>query len=77
LPNYNVENKETGEYSTVSMPWVEFEDYLKNNPQFRQVFEKVRLSYRGVGDVKVPEDFNSILKKIKKDYPGSTINPLK
>jgi len=57
------------------MTWTDFEDFLKGNPRFKQVISfATPTNYRGTGTPKVPEDFKSILKKIKKDNPRSTIN---
>jgi hypothetical protein len=51
---------------------VELDKYKKDNPNFRQIITPI-MSIRGL-PVQVDSGFRDVLKKIKSDYPGSTVN---
>jgi hypothetical protein len=71
---YNFKNNLTGEESTIEMPISEREEFLEKNPHMEQMVSTgIRISYSGYG-VQVDGGFRDVLKKIKKDYPRSTIN---
>ena len=71
---YNVRNNLTKEESTIEMSISDREKYFEENPHMEQLVSTgIRLSYHGYG-VQVDDGFRSVLKKIKKDYPRSTIN---
>lgn len=71
---YNFRNTLTGVESVEEMPISELDGYIEANPHMHQLPSTgIRLSYAGYG-VKVDDGFRSVLKRIKKDYPRSTIN---
>ena len=75
MPNYTFKNKKTEEIFTITMKNSERELYLESNPDIEQML--ISLNYvdpASVGRVKVPSDFNNLIKRIKKGNIGSTIN---
>jgi len=59
--------------SVEEMPISELDAYIEANPHMHQLPSTgIRLSYAGYG-VHVDDGFRSVLKRIKKDYPRSTI----
>ena len=75
MPTYLFENKETGETFEVSMKISERDDFLKSNPNLIQLVN----GFPGIGDpirlgrVKPDSQFTDLLKKVKRNNPGSTI----
>jgi hypothetical protein len=70
---YNVRDKDTGKESVIECGISEREQYFIDNPHLEQMVSNIRISYAGYG-VAVDGGFRDVLKKIKKDYPRSTIN---
>lgn len=75
MPNYTFRNKETNEEYTLTLTMSEREVYLKDNPTVEQLIVSAlpQLDPYSVGRMKVPSDFNNLMKRIKKDNYGSTI----
>jgi len=81
MPNYNFENKKTGEQYTETMKMDELEPYLKKNKHVMQIFTQmpafasswnISASSGKITDRK--KGFNEVLKKIHKRNPGSKLN---
>lgn len=73
MPTYNVVNKKTGKVSTKFMTWVEFNDFLKANPDYEQV-PAAPLIHSGIGLKKPDDSFRDILRRIKKSHLGANVN---
>lgn len=74
MPTYDFKHEETGEIVTHYLSLKEREEFLENNPQYKQVLaapvfgDSVRLGIRRHDD-----GFNDVLKKVKSHHRGSTI----
>lgn len=74
MPTYDFKNEETGETVTHYLSFKEREEFLENNPQYKQVLaapafgDSVRLGIRRHDD-----NFNDVLKNVKSHHRGSTI----
>lgn len=69
MPTYNFRNTETGEETEVFMKISELDDFKANNPQLQQFLTKApSLNYdsAAMGVRKTDDNFNSLLKHIKK-----------
>ncbi len=75
MPIYTFENIETGEQFDEIMKMDERETYLSSNPQLKQIITKAPSlgDPHRLGIVKTPDSFNSLLKNIHKNSPGSKI----
>lgn len=76
MPIYSVMNKDTEEVFEVNMKFAEFEQYLKDNTNLTQVFNKfpalgdpVRLGKR-----KPDDGFRDVLKTVKQHHKRNVIN---
>lgn len=76
MPTYTVEDVETGEVSTHVVPFETYERMLAENPRLRRVYtspaaigDSVRL-----GKHKPDRSFRELLKHVKRQHRGSTIN---
>lgn len=75
MPEYLFHNKDTGEEWLEFMGISEAEEYLKSNPNIeRLVHGAPRIGYRSGVSLKPDNDFNDLLKDIKRRNKGSTIN---
>lgn len=74
MPIYQYKNEETGEVTDHYMSISSMEEFEKENPHMKKVIhapaigDSVRMGVR-----KTDEGFNDLLKSIKKNKPGSTI----
>ena len=68
---YTILDKNTNEEFDVECSWEEFENILKENSDFEQVF-KMNLAYR-IGRLKVSESWREKLRGIKKANRNSTV----
>lgn len=69
MPTYNFRNTETGEEFELMMKIAELDDYKAANPHLQQFLTKAPpLNYdsAGMGIRKTDDNFNSLLKHIKK-----------
>jgi hypothetical protein len=74
MPNYTIRNKKTGEIlGTQIMSLSELEVWERKNPSL-EVAIGAPLIHSGRGMQKPDEGFRDLLKRIKKNSPGSTIN---
>ncbi len=71
---YTILDNNTNEEFDIECSWEEFENILKENLNFEQVF-KMNLAYR-IGRLKVSESWREKLRGIKKANPRSTIEIL-
>lgn len=75
MPIYSMRNNETQEEFEVTLKYSELEQYLQNNPNIQQIFNR----FPGFGDpvrlgLKRPDDgFRDVLKKAK-IHKHNTIN---
>ena len=76
MPIYSVMNTTTEEVFEVNMKFTEFEQYLKDNTNFKQVFTR----FPAVGDpirmgVRKPDDsFRDVLKNVGHHHKKNVIN---
>lgn len=73
MPTYTFEDKDTGETETVILTLSEREQYLKDNPNKRQLIVNSNGFIAGVS-MKPDNVFRDMLKEMKKVNPGSTID---
>jgi len=73
MPTYQFINKQTQERFKETMTISEMEQHLKDHPELDVIPGTPIIGYNYTRK-KPDEDFRSILKKIKKDNKGSTIN---
>jgi hypothetical protein len=73
MPIYSFENSTTGEVFDKIMKMDERAAYLSTNPNLRQVITKAPAlgDAARLGIIKTPDSFNSLLKNIHKNNPGS------
>jgi hypothetical protein len=75
MPIYSMRNNETQEEFEVTLKYSELEQYLKDNPNIQQIFNR----FPGTGDsvrlgIRKPDDnFRDVLKKAK-IHKHNTIN---
>jgi hypothetical protein len=75
MPTYNLENTETGEFTTEFMSWSALENYLAENPHIRQVLSAPPIVSGVVSSKNKPDSgFRDILKTISKRHPRSNVN---
>ena len=81
MPTYNFRNLDTGEEFEIVMKMSELDEYKENNPNHQQFLTKApSVSYdsASLGVRKTDDNFNSLLKHIKKGnskgMTKSTIN---
>lgn len=73
MPNYTVEDIDTGKQEIVTLSIADMDQYLKDNPQKRQIITNPRGFIPGLG-MKPDGVFRDMLKEIKRANPGSTID---
>jgi hypothetical protein len=75
MPNYTFRNKETQEEYTLTLSMSDREKYLADNPNVEQLIVSTipQLDPYNAGRMKVPSDFNNLMKRIKNNNYGSTI----
>jgi len=75
MPIYTFENTETGEQIDKIMKMDAREDYLSANPHMKQIITKAPAlgDPHRMGVIKTPDSFNSLMKNIHKNSPGSKI----
>jgi hypothetical protein len=77
MPTYTFRNDSTEEEVTHFITWVEREEFIQNNPDFKQILtapaiaDSVRLGVR-----KIDRGFNDVLQKAKNAHLHSTIETL-
>lgn len=72
MPTYTFRNKKTGEEYTRYLSLSDREKYLEENPDVEQLIVKPNGFVTG-HNMKPDDGFRDILRNIKKNYPGSTI----
>ena len=75
MPIYTFEDIETGEQVDKIMKMDDREAYLSSNPNMKQVITKAPSlgDPHRMGIIKTPDSFNSLMKNIHKNNPGSKI----
>lgn len=76
MPTYTFVNEQTGEEWTDFMTISQREEYLKNNEHIKQVITSAAIcDPTRVGVTSKPDNgFRDVLKKIKRNFRGSSIN---
>lgn len=75
MPTYSFKNTTTGEEFNLTMKMAEKDEYLNSNPEVKQIFKV----FPGVvdptitGHTRTSDGFNDLLKHMKKQHYGSTI----
>lgn len=73
MPTYSFLNKKTGEETIVEMKISEREEYLRENPDLEQIIVNTAFVH-DVGGLRTDNGWKSMLNRIKRHNPGSTIN---
>jgi len=76
LPLYTFKNKETQEYTEVSMKMSELDEYKKNNPLMETVITgSTSFSYSSIGDFDKKSDntWKEVLQKIGEQNPSTPL----
>lgn len=81
MPTYAFKNTKTEEVFELFMRMSEREEYLKNNPDLEQIHlfsPSMGNRFIEMGNLArdTPSDYKGLLKRIKKNNPGSQINTL-
>lgn len=71
MPLYSFENTETGEQFDERMPYDDLENYLKDNPHLRQVFQVNVVDSVSAGITQPPRDFQKYVLNKVKEVPGA------
>lgn len=74
MPTYKFEDTETGEIFEKFLKISELDDYKNNNKQLNQLVNGAPLIHSGRGLFKPDEGFRDVLRQIKKNNKGSTID---
>ena len=75
MPNYTFLNTETNEHVTVFLKMSEYDDFVKDHPNFVRVFkpngfvDPIR-----AGITKPDQGFRDLLRRIKSKHRGSTLD---
>lgn len=74
MPIYQYKNEETGEVSDKFMSIADMEQFDLDNPHMKKIIQAVAFGDSArLGIRKTDDNFNSLLKHIKKENAGSTI----
>lgn len=76
MPTYSVIHKKTGEEKDVFMKWEEFQEWLRENPDWSKMITAPAIVSNATGDIlsKTPDGFKDHLNRIKKNSgKGNTI----
>ena len=76
MPLYDYRDKRTGEVKEYFVKISERDQFLQDNPHLEKVVSAPAVGNRFVtmSKMKAPGDYTSLLKRMKKNNPGSTIN---
>ena len=75
MPIYQYKNEETGEVSDKFMSISDMEQFEIDNPHMKKMIQPVAFGDSArLGVRKTDDNFNDLLKTIKKGSPGSDIN---
>ena len=75
MPTYEFKDKETGETQEVFLKLSEKDQFLKDNPNLKQVILPANFITRRDGDVlkKAGHGWNEVLQKVGEAYPDSHV----
>jgi predicted nucleic acid-binding Zn ribbon protein len=74
MPIYQYKNEETGEVSDKFMSIADMLQFEIDNPHMKKIIQAVAFGDSArMGIRKTDNDFNDLLKTIKKGSPGSTV----
>ena len=76
MPTYEFKDKETGESKELFMKISEKDQFLKDNPNLKQVILPANFITRRDGDVlkAAGGGWNEVLQKVGEAHPGSTVD---
>jgi len=76
MPLYDYRDKKTGEVKEYFVKISDRDQFEKDNPHLEKVVSAPAVGNRFVTmeKMKAPSDYTSLLKRMKKKNPGSTIN---
>ena len=74
MPTYNIRNTKTDETNEVFMSYNELQKHLKKNPHLEMMLSSPPIVSGVAGLLKPDEGFRDLLRRMKKNNPGSTIN---
>jgi len=75
MPIYQYKNEETGEVSDKFMSIADMEQFEIDNPHMKKMIQPVAFGDSArLGIRKTDDNFNDLMKTIKKGNPGSDIN---
>ncbi len=75
MPLYDIRHKSTGEIKEVFIKIDDREQYFKDNPEWEQAVSQFLFGdLVSLGRQRPPEDFQNLLRKVRKENPGSNIN---
>jgi hypothetical protein len=75
MPIYQYKNEETGEVSDKFMSISDMEQFEIDNPHMKKMIQPVAFGDSArLGIRKTDDNFNDLMKTIKKGNPGSDIN---
>lgn len=76
MPVYSMQNTETLEEFELNLKYSELEQYLKENPETKQVFRKFPGTVDSVriGVRKTDEGFKDALREVRNNHRKNTIN---
>lgn len=73
MPTYRIRHKETGEMFEGFMSISEKEEFMKENPEFEQVFDTVNIVGGVEGQRKIDDGFKEVLQKAAQANPNSPL----
>lgn len=76
MPLYDYRNKKTGEVKEYFVKIADRDQFEKDHPELEKMLSAPAVGNRFVtmDKMQAPSDYTSLLKKMKKQNPGSTIN---
>ena len=71
MPLYSFLNTKTGEEFSERMPYDDLEQYLKDHPEYQQIFQVNVVDSVSVGVTQPPRDFQKYVLNKVKEMPGA------
>lgn len=75
MPSYTFRNRKTGSEINMFMSISEMETFMKDHPDMERVYNTLNIiDPVTAGRIKTDNEFNSLLKEIKKRTGGTAVN---
>lgn len=74
MPMYDLLNTDTNEETEVLMKWSELQEFLSENPNMKLLPAAPAIVSGVAGRMKTDEGFKDVLRNIKKQNRGSTVD---